>query len=102
MSPTTGKHKCDKICHKGLCAPCGRTSFNELQCECGASVIYPPVPCGTKKPECLKPCKRIHSCDHSVLHNCHSAPTCPPCCIQTTKYNGFIFKLIMILNSFLY
>lgn len=81
-----GKHKCDQTCHKGRCLPCYRSSFDELYCECGASVIYPPVPCGTKKPACEKPCPRTHNCDHPVSHNCHSAPTCPPCMAFTTKF----------------
>lgn len=80
-----GKHKCDKTCHPGHCLPCLRSTFQELQCECGAQIIYPPVPCGTKKPVCDKPCRRQHVCDHEVLHNCHTAPNCPPCMLQTTK-----------------
>lgn len=44
-----GKHKCDQNCHKGRCLPCYRSSFEELYCECGVNVIYPPVPCGTKR-----------------------------------------------------
>lgn len=85
-SLTCGKHKCDQPCHKGRCLPCYRSSFEELYCECGANVIYPPVPCGTKRPKCDKPCSRSHPCDHPVQHSCHSAQNCPPCMIQTTKY----------------
>lgn len=81
-----GKHKCDQPCHRGNCPPCYRSSFDELYCECGANVIYPPVPCGTKRPACDKPCSRQHGCDHPVKHNCHSAPTCPPCMMFTTKW----------------
>lgn len=65
-----GKHKCESTCHKGRCLPCYRSSFDELYCECGANVIYPPVPCGTKRPACDKPCSRQHPCDHEVTHNC--------------------------------
>lgn len=88
-SLSCGKHKCDQTCHKGRCLvrsiilsvclgipwhydsshspqPCYRTSFDELHCECGANVIYPPVPCGTKRPACDKPCSRSHPCDHPV------------------------------------
>ncbi|KAK7829186.1 hypothetical protein U0070_012657 [Myodes glareolus] len=39
-------------------------SFDELTCHCGASVIYPPVPCGTRPPECTQTCARVHECDH--------------------------------------
>lgn len=81
-----GKHKCDQTCHRGNCPPCYRSSFEELYCECGAEVIYPPVPCGTKRPICKKPCSRAHPCDHAPQHNCHSAANCPPCMIFTTKW----------------
>lgn len=80
-----GKHKCDQPCHKGKCMPCYRSSFDELFCECGANVIYPPVPCGTKKPACDRPCSRVQSCDHPVQHNCHSG-NCPPCMAFTQRY----------------
>lgn len=65
-----GKHKCESTCHKGRCLPCYRSSFDELYCECGANVIYPPVACGTKRPACSRPCSRQHACDHEVTHNC--------------------------------
>lgn len=81
-----GKHKCERTCHPGHCLPCQRASFHELQCECGAQVLYPPVPCGTKKPVCDKPCTRTHVCTHAVLHNCHTGPVCDPCMIQTAKW----------------
>lgn len=85
-SLTCGKHKCDQTCHRGHCRPCYRSSFDELYCECGANVIYPPVACGTKRPPCDRPCSRSHPCEHPVQHNCHSATTCPPCMAFTTKY----------------
>ncbi|XP_053994593.1 protein shuttle craft isoform X2 [Hylaeus volcanicus] len=81
-----GRHKCEQSCHKGRCQPCWRSSFDELYCECGAAVIYPPVPCGTRRPACDKPCSRQHSCGHEVLHNCHSEPTCPPCTVLTQRW----------------
>lgn len=62
------------------------SSFDELYCECGESVIYPPIPCGTKKPVCNNACTRSHPCDHPVLHNCHTAAKCPPCVVLTSKY----------------
>lgn len=83
---TCGKHRCEELCHTGHCKPCWRTSFEELYCECRSSVIFPPVPCGTKPPECKKPCSRQHNCEHPALHNCHSDPTCPPCTVLTAKY----------------
>ncbi|KAM8715561.1 hypothetical protein ACLKA7_002588 [Drosophila subpalustris] len=81
-----GRHKCDQPCHRGNCPPCYRSSFEELYCECGAEVIYPPVPCGTKKPICKRPCSRTHGCEHPPQHNCHAAATCPPCMMFTTKW----------------
>uniref|UniRef100_A0A182QRK8 Uncharacterized protein n=1 Tax=Anopheles farauti TaxID=69004 RepID=A0A182QRK8_9DIPT len=81
-----GRHRCDKPCHKGNCRPCHRVSFDELTCDCGANIIYPPVPCGTKKPACDRPCSRQHSCEHPTLHNCHAEPECPPCVVLTSKY----------------
>ncbi|XP_058120200.1 protein shuttle craft [Anopheles ziemanni] len=81
-----GRHRCDKPCHKGNCQPCHRVSFDELTCDCGANIIYPPVPCGTKKPACDRPCARRHVCDHPALHNCHSEAECPPCVVLTAKY----------------
>ncbi|XP_055372263.1 protein shuttle craft [Condylostylus longicornis] len=83
---TCGKHKCDQPCHRGNCPPCYRSSFDELYCECGKNVIYPPVPCGTKRPACDQPCTRQHPCDHPVQHTCHSALQCPPCFVLTTKW----------------
>ncbi|XP_041776975.1 protein shuttle craft [Anopheles merus] len=81
-----GRHRCDKPCHKGNCRPCHRVSFDELACDCGANVIYPPVPCGTRKPACDRPCGRRHACDHPALHNCHAEAECPPCVVLTTKH----------------
>ncbi|XP_016842506.1 protein shuttle craft isoform X1 [Nasonia vitripennis] len=81
-----GRHKCEQTCHRGRCQNCWRSSFDELYCECGAAVIYPPVACGTRRPACDKPCSREHPCSHEVLHNCHSDPTCPPCTVLTQKW----------------
>lgn len=79
------KHRCQRPCHIGNCTPCHRVSFDELRCECGASVVYPPVPCGTRVPECTKKCQRRHKCNHPVNHLCHSDNDCPPCVFLTTK-----------------
>lgn len=75
------------------------TGFEELYCECGASVMYPPIPCGTKRPHCTRPCTRQHDCDHESLHSCHSQPECPPCTVLTAKicYGGH--EVYTILNS---
>ncbi|OXA46751.1 Protein shuttle craft [Folsomia candida] len=81
-----GNHNCSLLCHNGHCPPCRVVSFHELNCECGASVIYPPIPCGTKRPPCTMPCGREHDCDHPVLHHCHSDAQCPPCTMLTEKW----------------
>lgn len=83
---TCGLHKCEETCHKGNCASCWQVSFEELRCHCGSEVIYPPVPCGTKAPECHRPCLRQRTCEHKVSHACHSDDTCPPCTVLTEKW----------------
>ncbi|KAJ8955604.1 hypothetical protein NQ318_001434 [Aromia moschata] len=80
-----GQHRCERTCHSGRCPPCIETSFEELYCECGASVLYPPIPCGTKPPPCYQQCSRPRPCGHDVHHNCHTGP-CPPCTILSKKW----------------
>ncbi|XP_040596084.1 transcriptional repressor NF-X1 isoform X2 [Mesocricetus auratus] len=81
-----GLHRCEEPCHRGNCQTCWQASFDELTCHCGASVIYPPVPCGTRPPECSQTCARTHECDHPVYHSCHSEEKCPPCTFLTQKW----------------
>lgn len=83
-------HYCQENCHTGNCKTCYNVSFDELRCHCGASVLYPPIPCGTRPPECREVCRRHHPCGHPVNHNCHSEAQCPPCATLTTKlcYGG--------------
>ncbi|XP_052246332.1 transcriptional repressor NF-X1-like isoform X2 [Dreissena polymorpha] len=80
-----GLHRCTEPCHKTNCPPCLMASFDELTCYCGVEVMYPPIPCGTKPPECIRPCTRQHGCDHEVRHICHSEEVCPPCTELTKK-----------------
>ncbi|KAJ8971889.1 hypothetical protein NQ314_000502 [Rhamnusium bicolor] len=80
-----GQHRCERTCHSGRCPPCMETSFEELYCECGASVIYPPIPCGTKPPNCTKPCSRQRACSHDANHSCHIGP-CPPCTVLCKRW----------------
>ncbi|KAL4221983.1 Transcriptional repressor NF-X1 [Mactra antiquata] len=80
-----GQHKCMETCHKNNCPPCLMAGFDELTCHCGVEVMYPPIPCGTKPPECHQPCTRQHDCQHTVRHNCHSDEKCPPCTELTQK-----------------
>ncbi|XP_041824274.1 transcriptional repressor NF-X1 [Melanotaenia boesemani] len=81
-----GLHRCQEPCHRGNCQPCWQSSFDELTCHCGVSVLYPPIACGTKPPECKNLCTRRHECDHQVFHNCHSEEKCPPCTYLTQKW----------------
>ncbi|XP_046396084.1 protein shuttle craft-like [Ischnura elegans] len=81
-----GLHKCEEPCHRGNCPPCWRASFEELHCECGASVMFPPIPCGARPPECQNICSRPHPCTHVPNHTCHSLPECPPCTALTERY----------------
>lgn len=80
-----GLHRCEETCHKGRCPPCWRTSFQELYCECGSSVLYPPIACGTRPPPCNQPCSRNRLCGHESHHNCHSGP-CPPCTVFCRRW----------------
>lgn len=81
-----GLHRCQEPCHRGNCEPCWQSSFDELTCHCGLTVLYPPIPCGTKPPECKSMCTRRHECEHPVFHNCHSEEKCPPCTYLTQKW----------------
>ncbi|XP_029002432.1 transcriptional repressor NF-X1 [Betta splendens] len=81
-----GLHRCQEPCHRGNCEPCWQSSFDELTCHCGLTVLYPPIPCGTSPPECKNLCTRRHECDHPVFHNCHSEEKCPPCTYLTQKW----------------
>lgn len=80
-----GLHECSEPCHLGYCPPCLMSGFDELSCHCGATKMLPPIPCGTRPPECDKPCSRTHACSHPVNHPCHSEEKCPPCPYLTTK-----------------
>ncbi|KAF5350789.1 hypothetical protein D9758_010328 [Tetrapyrgos nigripes] len=82
-----GNHTCEEKDHKGPCKPCLRSSFEELICFCGRTVLEPPIPCGTKV-KCPYPCVfPPPPCGHpKTPHSCHAddAP-CPPCYSLTTK-----------------
>lgn len=80
-----GKHKCEELCHKGPCPRCLVASFEERICECGQTVQYPPIRCGTKPLECTHVCTRQHDCLHPVNHSCHWEEKCPPCSYLTSK-----------------
>ncbi|GMK53524.1 hypothetical protein CspeluHIS016_0101100 [Cutaneotrichosporon spelunceum] len=81
-----GIHTCPKPDHKGACGRCLQASYDELICNCGHTVVYPPVACGTKV-NCVFPCARPDPpCGHpKTPHTCHEEPDCPPCPFLTAK-----------------
>lgn len=77
-----GTHLCEELCHKGPCGSCREAIFEEISCNCGRTVLQPPLPCGTSAPPCRFPCERPKTCGHpQVAHNCHGdneqCPRCP-------------------------
>lgn len=76
-----GRHTCPEICHKGTCNTCREAIFDEIPCNCGRSVLHPPLPCGTQPPSCSFPCERPKPCGHpQTSHSCHSdEERCPKC-----------------------
>lgn len=82
-----GRHTCPELCHKGACNTCREAIFEEVSCNCGRSILYPPQPCGTKPPSCSFPCARPKSCGHpQTAHNCHTdEESCPKCPFLTEK-----------------
>lgn len=82
-----GRHTCPELCHKGACNTCREAIFEEISCNCGRSILYPPQPCGTQPPPCSFPCERPKPCGHpQTAHNCHTnADTCPKCPFLTEK-----------------
>ena len=89
-------HRCEDPCHRGNCHSCPHVSFDELSCHCGEQTLFPPVPCGTRPPECANRCARSHDCDHEVMHNCHSDERCPPCTALTERrcYGGHEVRIL--------
>ncbi|KAI0336848.1 hypothetical protein GY45DRAFT_25326 [Cubamyces sp. BRFM 1775] len=84
---TCGNHHCEERDHKGPCPPCLRSSFEEMVCHCGNTVLEPPIPCGTRI-TCGYPCNRPPPpCGHPLTrHACHEDPIpCPPCPFLTSK-----------------
>lgn len=82
-----GRHTCPELCHKGACNTCREAIFEEVSCNCGRSILYPPLPCGTKPPSCHFPCGRPKPCGHpQTAHNCHTdEESCPKCPFLTEK-----------------
>ncbi|KAJ3264310.1 FKBP12-associated protein [Chytriomyces hyalinus] len=81
-----GTHKCQMACgHTERCHDCFEgVSFDELTCACGLEIMYPPIPCGTKPPQCKRPCRIPLTCGHVSYstHACHPASEpCPKCMI---------------------
>ncbi|KAJ1340161.1 hypothetical protein BSLG_005248 [Batrachochytrium salamandrivorans] len=96
---TSDEHSCPLVCGKLLSCkshrcmnPCGHldkchdciegVGFDELMCNCGRTVMYPPIPCGTPPLKCNHPCRRPRPCGHPNMttHYCHDdSEPCPPC-----------------------
>lgn len=76
-----GNHTCSELCHKGPCGSCREAIFDEISCNCGKTVLQPPLPCGTSPPPCRFDCERPKDCGHPrVPHNCHGGEeSCPKC-----------------------
>ena len=71
------------------------SGFEELTCHCGAEVIYPPVPCGTKPPPCHRTCTRQHNCDHPGNSPLLSTPEhayYPGHTVLESAYNSWVWK----------
>lgn len=82
-----GSHYCELRDHRGACRSCLRSSFEEMTCNCGRTILEPPIPCGTRI-SCHYPCARPPlPCGHpKTQHACHEDPTpCPPCPFLTSK-----------------
>lgn len=82
-----GNHTCPELCHRGPCNSCREAIFEEISCDCGNTVLQPPLPCGTQPPPCRFDCERPKACGHpQVAHPCHpSTDSCPKCPFLTTK-----------------
>ncbi|EAW11882.1 putative NF-X1 finger transcription factor [Aspergillus clavatus NRRL 1] len=82
-----GRHTCPEICHKGPCNTCREAIFEDIPCNCGRTVLSPPLPCGTTPPACSFPCERPKPCGHpQTAHNCHTDEEgCPKCPFLTEK-----------------
>ncbi|KAI8678385.1 R3H domain-containing protein [Fusarium keratoplasticum] len=82
-----GSHFCEQLCHRGACQSCPEAVWTEISCNCGATVLQPPQPCGTRQPYCTSKCRRQTACGHpSVEHQCHPDDVeCPPCAYLTEK-----------------
>lgn len=82
-----GRHTCPEICHKGPCNTCREAIFEEISCNCGRSILHPPLPCGTQPPSCSFPCELPKPCGHpQTQHNCHTDDErCPKCPFLTEK-----------------
>ncbi|OBU00165.1 FKBP12-associated protein [Pseudogymnoascus verrucosus] len=75
------EHTCQELCHRGACGACREAIFDEISCNCGRTVLHPPLPCGTQPPPCPHQCNRRTACGHpAVNHQCHGdGESCPKC-----------------------
>ncbi|KAG5490497.1 hypothetical protein JKF63_00617 [Porcisia hertigi] len=80
-----GEHQCGQLCHQGHCPPCTHVSYEPLYCRCRKTRVDPPVPCGTRPPQCNHPCSIPRPCGHPPNHPCHVEPECPKCVVLEEK-----------------
>lgn len=82
-----GNHVCEELCHKGPCHSCLEAVFDEVSCNCGRTVLYPPQPCGIQPPSCNRNCTRPRTCGHPPSkHQCHGdAEPCVKCSYLVEK-----------------
>lgn len=83
-----GNHYCEQLCHKGPCNTCQDSTSEDLACNCGRTVLRPPIRCGTQPPSCQFDCTRTRPCGHpQVSHSCHTdTQPCPKCPFLVEKW----------------
>ncbi|VVC89649.1 unnamed protein product [Leptidea sinapis] len=76
-----GTHKCEKICHLGVCGDCPQSGLRS--CPCGANRRI--VKCPDTIETCAGTCgKRHENCEHSCPEKCHKG-SCSPCQVLIEK-----------------
>lgn len=65
---------------------CLSLGFDELRCDCGAEVVYPPIPCGTPPPPCTRTCSRVHPCNHPGECQVHPTRSCTASVVTMATY----------------
>ncbi|XP_071786319.1 NF-X1-type zinc finger protein NFXL1-like [Asterias amurensis] len=70
-----GHHRCEVVCHSGLCGDCPRSG--KRFCPCGKTSFQ--IPCTENIPTCGDTCDKLLECGlHKCTRRCHSGP-CETC-----------------------